>query len=174
MQSLPVGMPTQLHCRTMIFSKSKLLADSSNRHGPAVWIVSGDLLLSLLFVTATGCGYRSGIERVYVSGKASYEGKPIEVGQIRFVPQESTRAPITVENIRGGEYKTETSSGVPVGTFRVEIKMFDPEEYKNAPRVPGAPAVKQLLPDKYNRNSELTLEIASGSGSIQHDFLLEK
>jgi hypothetical protein len=130
------------------------------------------LLLPLLLVF--GCGYKSGLERVYVSGRASYAGKPIEVGQIRFIPIEPTRAPITVENIRGGAYETETSGGVPIGTFRVEIKMFDPEEYTNAPRVPGAPAVKQLLPDKYNQKSELIITTDSGSDSIEHDFLLEE
>ena len=128
----------------------------------------------MLIVTATGCGYRSKLERVHVSGKASYAGKPIEIGQIRFVPIESTRTPITVENIRDGAYETETSGGVPVGTYRVEIKMFDSEEYRNSPRVPGTAAPKQLLPDKYNRESELTMTIDSGSGSIEHDFVLEE
>lgn len=130
------------------------------------------LLLSILL--ASGCGYRSGLERVHVSGKASYDGKPIEVGQIRFIPIEPTRAPITVENIRDGAYETEKSGGVPIGDFKVEIRMFDPEEYRNAPRVPGAPAVEQLLPDKYNRDSELAITIESGSDSIEHDFLLAK
>ena len=109
------------------------------------------LLPFLLRVWAAG--YKSGLERVYVSGKASYAGKPIEVGQIRFIPIEPTRAPITVENIRDGDYETDTSGGVPIGTFRVEIRMYDPEEYGNAPRVPGTAAVKQLLPNKYNRES---------------------
>src|SRR5688572_27900289 len=93
------------------------------------------LHIGVLIVLASGCGYRSSLERVHVSGKATYAGKPIDVGQIRFIPIEPTRAPITVENIRDGAYETETSGGVPVGTFRVEIKMFDPEEYQNAPRV---------------------------------------
>lgn len=128
------------------------------------------LLLSILL--SLGCGYRSGLERVHVSGKASYDGQPIEVGQIRFIPVEPTRAPITVENIRDGAYETDKSGGVPIGNFRVEIRMFDPEEYRNAPRVAGAPAVKQLLPDKYNRDSELTITIESGSDSVEHDFLL--
>ena len=130
--------------------------------------------LLLLFAGSTGCGYRSNLERVHVSGKASYAGKPIDIGQIRFIPIESTRAPITVENIRDGAYETETSGGVPVGKYRVEIKMFDSEDYQNAPRVPGAAAPKQLLPDKYNRESELTMTIESGSGDIEHDFLLEE
>jgi hypothetical protein len=130
----------------------------------------------LLLALAGGCGYRSKLERVHVSGQASYKGKPIEIGQVRFIPIESTRAPITVENIRNGAFTTDSSGGVPVGTYRVEIKMFDSEEYKNAPRVPGSPGpgVKQLLPTKYNSESQLTMTITSGSGAIEHDFLLEE
>jgi hypothetical protein len=153
----------------MGYRRGALAIQRNRRRGIAEWAIR---MLPILLVL--GCGYKSGLERVYASGKASYAGKPIEVGQIRFIPIEPTRAPITVENIREGAYETETSGGVPVGTFRVEIKMFDPEEYKNAPRVPGAPAVKQLLPDKYNRESELTMTIDSGSGSIEHDFLLDE
>ena len=135
---------------------------------------AGQVGLSLSILLVSGCGYRSSLERVHVSGKASYDGKPIEIGQIRFIPIEPTRAPITVENIRDGSYETAKSGGVPIGNFRVEIRMFDPEEYQNAPRVPGAPAVKQLLPEKYNRDSELAITIESGSDSIEHDFLLTK
>ena len=131
-------------------------------------------LVPLLLVLAVGgCGGRSGIERVAVSGSVSYRGEPVEVGQIRFIPVESTRAPVTVENIRGGAYKTETSGGVPVGDFRVEIRMYDAEEYLTGPRVAGSPAAKQLLPDKYNRDSELRMSIASGSRAIRQDFSLE-
>jgi hypothetical protein len=125
-------------------------------------------------LVVAGCGYRSGLERVEVSGKATYDGKPIEVGQIRFIPLETTRAPVTIEPIRDGAFDTSTTGGVPVGSFRVELRMYDPQEYRDAPRTAGSPAVKQLLPDKYNRESQLQLEIPSGSGSIKHDFILEK
>jgi hypothetical protein len=128
----------------------------------------------LLLALAGGCGYRSKLERVDVSGKASFKGKPIEIGQLRFIPVESTRAPITVENIRGGDFNTRSSGGVPVGSYRVEIRMYDSEEYKNAPRVPGSPGVKQLLPAKYNSDSQLKMTIDSGSSAIEHDFLLEE
>jgi hypothetical protein len=125
----------------------------------------------ILLLTATlGCGRRSGIERVYVSGEASYRGKPIEVGQIRFIPISPATGPVTIERIGDGRYETSTSGGVPVGTHRVELRMYDANEYRTAPRTPGSPAVKQLLPDKYNRKSELTISIDSGSGSIERDF----
>ena len=129
------------------------------------------IIMSLML--ANGCGRRSGLERVNVSGAASYAGKPIEIGQIRFIPVDARQAPVTVEGIRDGAYDSTSTGGVPVGEYRIEIKMYDAEEYKNAPRVAGSPAVKQLLPSKYNRESELAMQIASGSGSIKKDFELE-
>lgn len=157
----------------MIRTKAKQLRlELDHRRTPPQFVRRVATLLLAVFTV--GCGHRSKLERVFVSGKASYAGQPIEIGQIRFIPAESTRAPITVENIRNGTYNTESSGGVPVGTHRVEIKMFDSEEYKNAPRVPGSPGLKQLLPPKYNRESELTFEVPSGSGSIEHDYTLEK
>ena len=137
------------------------------------WTWSSALVV-FIFLPFTGCGHKSGLERIYVSGQVTYADKPIELGQIRFVPESNTTAPITVEQIRDGQFETATTGGVPVGSYRVELRMYDPEEYQNAPRTAGSPAVKQLLPDKYNRNSELNITIQSGSSSIEHDFLLEK
>jgi hypothetical protein len=130
------------------------------------------LVLVFSLLTAGGCGSRTGIERVAVSGAATYLGQPIEVGQIRFVPIPPSVGPITVELIRDGRYETLASGGVPVGTHRVELRMYDPEEYRTAPKTAGSPAVKQLLPDKYNLKSELTLTVDRGSGPINHDFQL--
>lgn len=127
----------------------------------------------MLAVVATGCG-KSGVERVYVSGKATYDGKPIEIGQIRFVPVSPATGPVTIERIEDGAYATKTTGGVTIGTHRVEMRMYDSHEYETAPRVAGSASVKQLLPDKYNRNSELTLNVDGGAGSIEHDFELAK
>jgi hypothetical protein len=131
------------------------------------------LTASLFVLMVTGCG-KPGMERVHVSGKASYDGKPIEIGQIRFVPISPASGPITIDRIENGAYETATTGGVTVGTHRVELRMYDSHEYETAPRVAGSASVKQLLPDKYNRNSELTLDVPSGSGSIDRDFELTK
>lgn len=130
-------------------------------------------LTASLLVLTSGCG-KSGIERVHVSGKATYDGQPIEIGQIRFVPISPSTGPITIDRIENGAYETATTGGVTVGAHRVELRMYDSHEYETAPRVAGSPSVKQLLPDKYNRKSELTLEVKSGDGSITHDFELTK
>lgn len=127
----------------------------------------------LLTITLVGCG-KSGIERVHVSGKATYDGKPIEIGQIRFVPITPNTGPITIDRIEKGQYETTTTGGVTVGIHRVELRAYDSHEYETAPRVAGSASVRQLLPEKYNRKSEVTLEVKSGDGSITHDFELPK
>jgi hypothetical protein len=54
------------------------------------------------------------------------------------------------------------------------MRMYDSHEYETAPRVAGSASVKQLLPDKFNRNSELTLNVDGSAGSIEHNFELTK
>lgn len=129
--------------------------------------------IPLIAIAVAGCG-KSGIERVHVSGKATYDGQPIEIGQIRFVPVSPATGPITIDRIENGQYETATTGGVTVGTHRVELRAYDSHEYETAPRVAGSASVKQLLPDKYNRKSELTLGVKSGDGSIERDFELTK
>jgi hypothetical protein len=128
------------------------------------------LLLMLVFVR----NYRppGEIERVMVSGTATYRGEPIVVGQIRFTPIPPSTGPLTIVPIRDGEFDTEMTRGLPVANHRVEIKMFRPEEYATMGRSPGSPGPEQLLPDKYNRNSELTLNVAPGASPFKHRFTL--
>jgi len=107
-----------------------------------------------------------------VSGEAAYQGEPIVVGQIRFSPIPPSKGPITIERIRDGKYDTALNGGLPVGAHRVEIKMFRPEEYATMGRSPGSPGPEQLLPDKFNLDSELTIDVPPGSDPFEHDFLL--
>jgi hypothetical protein len=123
-----------------------------------------------MVLTASGCGAKDGIERVVVSGNVSFSGKPLEKGQIRFIPTDDSRGPISVENIEGGYYTTEETGGVPVGVHRVEIRGYDPEVYANAPKGPGSPPVPQLLPKKYNYDSELKATLESGESEKTLDY----
>ncbi|MEX2170930.1 MAG: hypothetical protein WD851_16550 [Pirellulales bacterium] len=124
---------------------------------------------SVLLVTL-GCRGGDEIDRVMVSGNVSYNGQPVEKGQIRFIPTDGTQGPLTVDPIDDGYYTTENTGGVPVGTHRVEILGYDGEEYANAPTGPGAPPVRQLLPKKYNKESELKVTLQSGQDEDNLDF----
>jgi hypothetical protein len=128
--------------------------------------------LLLLVLVARNFMPRAGLERVMVSGDASYQGEPIVVGQIRFSPIPPSKGPLTIEQVRDGKYKTALSGGLPVGNHRVEITMFRPEEYATMGRSPGSPGPEQLLPDRFNRESELTITVAPGSEPFEHNFVL--
>ncbi len=116
-----------------------------------------------------GCG-GDGIERVPLSGKVTFQGQPIEDGQIRFVPKAGVAAPLVVESIQNGRYETLSSGGVPVGSFRVEITAWNPDQ--PAPQGPGMPPRRQLLPAQYNIRSTLDITIESGQEETTQDYEL--
>ena len=94
------------------------------------------LLLLLLSAVPLAAGCGGGIERVKMSGKVTYMDQPVVDGMIRFVPKAGTEMPLTIEPIRAGQYDTSTSGGVPVGTYRVEIFAYHPDD--PIPTGPGA------------------------------------
>ena len=115
-----------------------------------------------------GCG--DGIERVRMSGKVTYRGQPVAVGQIRFVPAPGTEMPLTVEQIQDGRYDTSTSGGVPVGSYQVAIRAYHPDD--PVPSGPGQAAQRQLLPAKFNTRSELRITLEPGEKQREEDFIL--
>jgi len=126
----------------------------------------------ILLVVALGCG-QGRPNYVLVSGEVTFDGQPVEVGQIRFTPAAGTSGPITISAIRQGQYTTEKTSGVPIGNHRVGIRAFDPDEYNNRPKGPGSPPLRQLLPEKYNGRSDLTVAIETGQRRATENFHLE-
>ena len=103
-------------------------------------------------------------------GPAVVQGQPVEDGQIRFNAKQGTSAPAVIEAISDGHYATTNSGGVPVGQYRVEIRAFDPNT--PFPKTPEDPPRKQLLPAKYNTQSELELVVEAGQEEITQDFEL--
>ena len=91
-------------------------------------------------------------------------------GQVRFSPQKGTKAPVVIEAISDGRYATEKSGGVPVGSYRIEILAFDPST--RGPRNAEDPPRPQLLPAKWNSQSELELVVEAGKDKIARDFEL--
>src|SRR6218665_3811301 len=109
---------------------------------------------AIIFIA--GCA-QEGIKRVVVSGVVRLNGKPVEDGQIRFVPFAETEGPVTIEPIRQGSYRCEKSGGVPLGKHRVEILAWDPSV--PPPRGPGVPPRPQWIPSQYNSESTLTISL---------------
>ena len=128
------------------------------------------LLLAAVALTPLLAGCGDGIERVKMSGKVAHGDQPVVDGMIRFVPKAGTEMPVTIEPIRAGQYDSSAHGGVPVGTYRVEIFSFHPDD--PIPAGPGAPPRRQLLPKKYNVFSELEVTLESGQKQLTKDFIL--
>ena len=127
-------------------------------------------LLVMLACGATGCT-DDGLRRVVVGGNVTFGNQAVVDGQIRFVPQEGQSAPITIEPITNGRYRCGHAGGVPVGLYRVEVLAFHPDDPE--PTGPGIRARRQLIPSKYNKATQLTIDVSGAVNPMTYDLALE-
>lgn len=134
-------------------------------------------LLCLGGIFVMGCRRSDELPRTIVSGNVTYLQKPIEEGEIRFIPMGDTKGYTSAASIRGGHYEVIARGGVPVGTHRVEFYAL-----RDAGKVAGIdyPGVdhedglkKQFLPEKFNKQSTRTITIDSDDSEITKDFQLK-
>ncbi len=132
-------------------------------------------LSTAAFLLASGCG-SSGPEMAAVSGKVTYQGKPLEKGTISFVPVDPDKAAAHGVLGPGGAYELQTrepGDGAEVGDYRVAITDIDPESLNT--ELPGEPVKlpKSAIPKKYQdaNTSGLTAKVESGRNT--KDFNLE-
>jgi hypothetical protein len=125
------------------------------------------LALSMVFaLTAAGCSSDS--SHGTVSGTVTLDGGPLEKGLIRFVPADgqTATADATIEN---GAF----TAKVPVGEKRITIsapKVVGARKMYETPDSPTVDVVQELLPERYNVRSELTISVAGGKQ--QQEFAL--
>jgi hypothetical protein len=143
--------------------------------GPC-WCVSRTLQLLLAILLLAGCRRGNELELVVVSGTVAYEGKPIDDGEIRFIPQGSTKGPTSAAAITTGRYEVTARGGVPAGTHLVEVRAFRPRQVApSSPELPGSHSggvKEQYLPKLYNEKSEMTATIESGQRRTTKDYAL--
>lgn len=126
-------------------------------------------VLAAVSVALVGCG---GTPRGDVAGQVTLDGQPIDGGEIRFLPNVGIPARA---NIVQGRYAIPAATGPSLGTVRVQVHWVR----KTGKRVPAmAPALPgtmieeaaESVPERFNRNSELTAEIQLGKNTV--DFSL--
>jgi hypothetical protein len=123
----------------------------------------------------TGCNSSSGNT---FSGEVRYKGQPVAEGMIYLDPTDPPNNRPTAGPIRDGKFHIPTSDGLRAGHYRVRITANDPgSKSTNVPQtdadgLPTGPAYKELIPAKYNTNSELTFEVKAGIND--HTFDLKK
>jgi len=134
-----------------------------------------------IFITACafccllGCG-KEKLDRGTISGQVSFEGKPLEVGEIVFIPRDGTKGPSAKGPIAAGRYSLD-ADGPVVGKHRVEIYAFRatgkkiPDMSAKARTNPESIEEKLMyIPALYNDESTLTQDIQPGPNSRDFDL----
>jgi hypothetical protein len=124
-------------------------------------------ILGSVFLYA-GCGGGAseyeGPKRYALSGKVTLDGELVDGGTISFRPTaEGTEGPrVTGGVITAGEYKVEEAQGANLGTYQVEIHWSRPTGEKVLDASDTGEMidkVKQVIPAKYNENTELRADV---------------
>lgn len=124
--------------------------------------------LLMFALLAVGCGGSTGPAARTVSGVVTLDGEPLKAGEIRFRPADGLSSG-GAGKIEDGKY----SFLSPDDVMRVEILAYREIPGKFVEPNPGEryPATEQMIPAKYNENSELTAEVQRGQ--TEFNFELE-
>jgi hypothetical protein len=123
-----------------------------------------------LICVALAAGCPSG--QTSVEGDVTYDGQPIAIGRILFVPEE-TDAMKRGGRFENGHYKLEPPEGPPPGKHRVEIHWLKPTGQTRRNEFNEVlPVLEEGLPDKYHQDSTLTATLKPGKNVV--DFRLNK
>lgn len=127
------------------------------------------LAVSLALVGCSDSG------RLPLNGKVSFNGVPVEYGYVQFTPMAGTTGPTAGADVKDGAYEVASVRGLFKGSYRVEIQSWKRSGGVSVDPVTGERTqggdLNQVLPAKYNKKSELTVEIEPAKQS--YDFHLK-
>jgi hypothetical protein len=144
------------------------------------------LSVVVLVLLAAGCGGPGRPETIPLTGRITYQGKPVPTGRIMFYPEQGRPATGTIE--ADGTYRLTTfvaGDGASLGRYRVTIqairvirgghaKTFDEEIRGGGTSGPGE--VEWLVPEEYARqdSTPLRAEVTRDSKTINFDLPLPR
>jgi hypothetical protein len=127
-----------------------------------------------LCAALAGCGSSkySGEKRYPLAGEVTFEGQPIDVGSISFIPDGDKGRP-SGGVITDGKYDVPEEKGANAGKHRVEIHWLKRtgRKLKDVESGEMYDERREALPDKLHTNSELTVEVPLPEN--RHDFKLK-
>jgi len=122
------------------------------------------LLCCVALLALIGCSGES--DRQSLEGTVTLDGEPLSEGAITFRPMPGTEGPTAGGPIRDGQFSIASDQGTFAGTFRVEISAHK----KTGRKIPGAlggevDETVSIIPERYNRQSELTADVEKGAAN---------
>ncbi len=132
-------------------------------------VLDGAVLLAV-FLGPSVAGCNGG--GLAVSGHVTFDGQPLDDGDIVFSPTTPGAAAVQTKVV-GGEYHFPTSAGLTSGVYQVAISALRSTE-KRIPAEEGSTEMiksfEEYIPPKYNIESTLTVEL--GADRADRDFNL--
>ena len=132
------------------------------------------MLILLLVSCVVGCGSES---PAGIVGKVVFQDKPVMEGAIRFTPTDGTEGPGAGARIIEGNYEIANDGRLQEGVYRVSIaatrstgKKIEREERREG-ESKMVDQIVQYIPRRYNRRTELRVELSAGENN--HDFDLK-
>jgi hypothetical protein len=130
------------------------------------------LSVAVAALTPLACG-RSGPEKASVTGRVTYQGKPVPKGTITFMAVDPNGRNATGEIGPDGSYTLQTEEardGAQLGEYRVTIYAHDEPILDYTPPTPVKP--KLLVPAQYEKpdTSGLTKTVVRGSNVFDFDL----
>jgi hypothetical protein len=129
------------------------------RGGLLAWAAC--LALGMCWIAGCGGPRYQGEPRGAIEGTVSLDGQPVDGGTIDFMPVEPDGR-VASALISGGRYEIPEERGPTPGKYRVEISWNKPLGPLNEDNPDAPQPSEQVVPAKYNRNSELERDIARG------------
>jgi hypothetical protein len=118
-----------------------------------------------LALVAAGCGQGGdALPREPVSGKVTLDGRPLDSGEITFVPTSGT-GPAVGGKIQDGSYSIPRADGPIPGPHRVSIYSAKPTGKKIKDETDSNVLYDEraeTIPERYNARSDLKAEIRAG------------
>lgn len=125
----------------------------------------GFFLLAAVLTVASGCSSTED-PAVTVSGKVTFDGKPLPSGTINFVPADGQGASAGAQ-ITEGTYEANVTPGSK--TVMIVAQREIPGKASADPH--AGPPMEQYLPAAYNSRTKLTADIpAAGSDAINFEL----
>ena len=127
--------------------------------------------LLVLSFSLIGCGPSNELNRQEIEGSVQLDGKALDHGNIRFLPQADTKGVSSGAIIRDGRYSIEQLKGLPPGTYLVRIYSAEvkTESTPRDPNNPVRPVGHERIPPDYNTNSKHTITVTDG-GENRFDY----
>jgi hypothetical protein len=121
----------------------------------------------MIAASLAGCGPKAPPTGT-VSGEVTLDGQPLPEGNIQFTPLTSN-AGTAGTLIKDGKFE----AVVPVANMRVTInasKVVGKRKVYPTPDSPEVDEVVEIIPQRYNVSSQLSIDVKEGSQAVRYDL----